>query len=198
MAQGHGTVKTLEPRALRWSRDDYYRMAAASLFDGRRVELIQGEVVEMSPQDSLHSAAVAMADEVLRLAFKRGFVIRVQMPLVLGINSDPEPDIAVVRGNARDQARAHPTTAALVVELARTSLEYDRDTKGRLYAEAGVPEYWIVNLIEGVVEVHRGPRRETRGARRYAYSSVERVPPGKTVAPLAAPRARLKVVDLIP
>ncbi len=173
-------------------------MAAAGLFDGRRVELIRGDVVEMSPQESLHSTAVTLAYEALRKAFRKGFVIRVQMPLAPGKDSNPEPDVAVVRGNVRTYARAHPTTAELVIEVAQSSLNYDRSTKGSLYAEAGIPEYWIVNLVDGIVEVHRNPGREARGARRSAYSSLERVRTGKTISPLAASRSRVRVADLIP
>jgi len=185
------------PTRLRWTRKEYYEVAAAGLFDGRRVELIRGEIVEMSPQRSPHAGAIAMADELLRRVFKKGFVIRVQMPLEIGKDSDPEPDLAVVRGTAREQARAHPSTAELVIEVAESSLDYDRTTKGSLYAEARIPEYWIVNLIDGVVEVYRNPIREARGVR-FSYSSMERVPIGKTIVPLAAPRARVKVRDLIP
>ncbi len=191
-------MKTLEPRALRFTRDDYYRMAAAGVLDGHRVELMRGEVVEMSPQDPLHAGAVTMAYEALRRAFKKGFAIRMQMPLVLGRDSVPEPDVAVVRGTARDQSRGHPKSAVLVLEVSLTSLDYDRATKGRLYAEAGIAEYWIVNLADGVVEVYRNPRREEGRARRFGYSSMDRVSPGRSIAPLAAPRARVKAEDLVP
>ena len=190
--------KITEPAPLRWTRQEYWDMASAGLFRGRRVERIRGDVVKMSPQETLHATAVTMAYELLRRAFKKGFVIRVQMPLESGRDSDPEPDVAVVRGDVRTYARAHPTTADLVIEVAQSSLNYDRSTKGSLYAEAGIPEHWIVNLVEGIVEVYRNPGREARGARRFAYSSMERVPPGKTIAPLAAPRCRMRVADLIP
>ena len=110
--------------------------------------------------------------------------------------SEPEPDIAVVRGRIEDYRDAHPTSPVLVVEVADSSLARDRGRKGSLYARAGVPDYWIVNLTDGVLEIYRDPRRTAAG--RWRYAAVRVGKPRATVSPLAAPRARIRVADLLP
>ena len=105
---------------------------AGVLAPGERAELIDGEVLAMTPQGSLHATAVVLVEEALRAAFAAGYVIRVQMPLALDPSSEPEPDVAVVRGSPRDYRDAHPTSALLVVEVANATLGYDRDQKGSL------------------------------------------------------------------
>ena len=184
-------MKTAEPRAIRCTREDYYRMAEAGLFEGRRVELIRGEVIEKTPQKSRHPTGVTLAYTSRTKAFGDGYVVRIQMPLVLGRDSDPEPDVAVVAGTTRDYADAHPQTAALVVEVAESSLEYDRTTKGPLYAESRIPEYWIVNLVDGQLEVYRKPEGSAYRERRVLGVS-------ESVEPLAAVGVELRVADLLP
>jgi Uma2 family endonuclease len=156
-----------------------------------RVELVEGEIVELSPERSRHASGIDLAAEALRLAFGAGHTVRVQHPLALGEQSEPEPDIAVVRGSARDYANAHPVTALLVVEVADSSLDYDRARKAGLYAAAGIPEYWISNLVQGKLEVHRDP-----DGRRYRDVSVLQA--GQTITPVSAPHATVNVADLLP
>ena len=110
-----------------WTREEYYKMAEAGILGpGERVELIEGEIIAMTPQDTPHAVAGSLVDEVLRTAFGTGFHVRSQRPLSLGLESEPEPDAAVVRGAARDFLKAHPTTAVLVVEISHTTLAFDR------------------------------------------------------------------------
>jgi len=133
--RGSGTMSTAQLR--RWSRSDYDKMMEAGIFaPGERVELIDGEIVEMSPQHSAHSTAVSLSAEALCTAFGAGFDVRTRMPLALDLYSEPEPDVAVVPGSPRDYRDAHPTTALLVVEVADSTEAYDRDQKGSLYARA--------------------------------------------------------------
>jgi Uma2 family endonuclease len=175
-----------------WSRQEYDRMVSAGVFHPEaRLELINGEIVNTTPQGSLHATAALLAEAVLKTAFPAAHIIRVQMPLALDEASEPEPDLAVVPGSPRDYRDAHPTTAMLVVEVADTTLAFDRDTKRRLYARSGIPEYWIVNLIGRQLEVYGEPRGED-----CTSQSVLR--PGETVAPLAASDHRIAVADLIP
>jgi Uma2 family endonuclease len=118
---------------------------AGVLSEDDRVELLEGVVVATTPSNPPHAAGVARADEALRPAIGKRAHIRPQLSLVLG-RSVPEPDLAVVPGSVGDYDRAHPTTALLVIEVADASLKQDRLSKAAIYAAAGIPEYWIVNL----------------------------------------------------
>lgn len=180
------------PRTRLWDRDEYERMIETGILGPEdRVELLEGEIVEMSPEKSRHATAVDLALECLRAAFGPGFTIRVQHPLSLGDRSEPAPDLAVVKGDPRDYADRHPAQASLVVEVADTSLEHDRVRKARVYAQAAIPEYWIVNLTEERLEIHRDPGPE--GYRSRTVSDRQ-----DAVAALAAPMASIAVSDLLP
>lgn len=134
------------------------------------VELLEGEIVEMSPEKSRHAAVVDLvADKMREIYADRAVSVRVQHPLDLGEASQPEPDVAVVEGRPREHTQRHPRGALIVVEVSDTSLEYDRTRKLRVYARAGIAEYWIVNLVEERVEIHRD--REGDG---YRSSSIAR------------------------
>src|SRR5947209_7577198 len=147
-----------EPRPLRWTREDYYRLCEAEWFQGRRVQLINGEIIEMPAQKNYHAVAVALSDDALTAAFGPGFWVRVQMSLDLSPLSVPDPDLAVVPGTPRSYTTAsNPTTGLLVVEVSETTLAYDRNHKAGLYAAAGIADYWIVNLVGRQLEVHRDP-----------------------------------------
>jgi Uma2 family endonuclease len=191
-------MKLDEPKAVRWTRADYYKMVSAGLFDGRRVELIEGEVFEMSPQDSLHASAVTLADDVVRGVFGHGYSVRVQMPLSLGEDSDPEPDIAIVAGAPRDYLNAHPSTALLVIEVASSSLSYDRTLKASLYASKGIEDYWILNLIDRQLEVRRNPRPDASQPYGFGYADITILTETDSVSPLAASQATVAVIDLLP
>jgi len=156
-----------------------------------RLELLDGEIVEMSPQKSSHATAVDLIEEALRSGFGTGFYIRGQKPLILDDDSEPEPDVAVVKGNIRDYADHHPSSAVLIVEVADTTLAYDRRNKAAAYARNAIPEYWILNLRDRCLEVHRRP---SHGA--YAEHSLLTV--GETVSPLAVPALRIEIVALLP
>jgi len=146
------------PAEHRFTRRQFDRMVEAGVFGPEdRLELIDGSVLEMTPQSSRHAAAVQLVQRALQERYERGYSVRVQMPLALGPDSSPEPNIAVVPGGPRDHRDAHPEHAVLVVEVADTSLTLDRGRKRALYARAGIPEYWIVDLVEGAVEVCTGP-----------------------------------------
>jgi Uma2 family endonuclease len=159
------------------------------------VELLGGRLVFREPRGSRHAAACLRIRIALDRAFGRGYHVRPQVPIALADDSEPEPDIAVVRGRIEDYLDAHPTSPALVVEVADSSLAWDRNRKGSLYARAGVEDYWIVNLVGAVLEVYRDPERATAG--RWRYATVRALKPRAVVSPLAAPRARIRVADLL-
>ncbi|WP_161542414.1 Uma2 family endonuclease [Rhodothermus marinus] len=177
----------------RWTREAFEKLAEVGLIDpDARLELIDGEILQkMSPQSARHFTAVLKTEEALRTIFGPGYVVRVQGPLALGPYSEPEPDVAVVEGTIDDYVEAHPSTAVLVVEVADASLQFDRTRKAALYARAGIPEYWIVNLLDGVLEVHRRPEGD-------AYQQRMVLAPHEQIVPLARPGASLEVARLFP
>ncbi len=182
-----------------WTRDEYQKMGEAGIFPpGERVELIEGKIIKMIPQRSFHAAGVRLAQDTLREAYGPGFDVRPQLPLSLGLDSEPESDTAVVRGEARDYVKAHPTTAVLVVEVADTMLEFDPGPKARLYAKAAIPEYWIVNLVDRLLEVHRDPVPLPGEPGSYGYRSIQRFAPHDSVKPLSAGARAIRVADLLP
>jgi Uma2 family endonuclease len=135
-------------------RVEYDRLVDAGLLANEKVELIHGVIVRMSPQGTRHAAAVQRLTQLLvaTLAIPGRAAVRVQLPMALGDDSEPEPDLAVVPpGSYRD---THPTTAMVVIEVAESSLAEDRRDKGALYAQNGIPEYWIVDVTRERVEVH--------------------------------------------
>lgn len=179
-------------RAKQWTRQEYDRLVAAGAFPPEaRVQLIQGEIVEMTPQSAAHATTVLRLHKNLQAIFHEGHHVRPQLPLSLGTLSEPEPDVAVVAGSPDDYRGSHPTTAVLVVEVADTTLHFDRTQKQEMYAEAPIPEYWIVNLVDSVLEVYREPQGR-------AYRALLRLGPDEDIAPLGAPAARLKIRDLLP
>jgi Uma2 family endonuclease len=168
-------------------------MSEAGVFEGRRVELLEGEVIEMTPQGSRHASAVASIVALLVRALGPAFSIRPQLPLALDDRSEPEPDVAVCRPDPRSYADAHPGPAhvVLLVEVADTSLPYDRDRKAGAYARAGIPELWIVDLRDRAVGVFTEP---DRGHARYGRE--QRVPDG---AELVLPDGQsVRTSDLLP
>ena len=183
---------TLDDRRLRWTRDMYERLVERGGFDGLKVELIRGHILDkVSPQGSLHSTGIQVAAAALRDVFGEGADVRVQLPVRALSESEPEPDLAVVAGSPRDYVREHPSAALLVVEVAQTSLENDRTTKLAVYAASGFPEYWIVNLRDSTLEVYRDPQGETYRSRRILDVDGE-------VSPLTRSSASVPVADLLP
>jgi Uma2 family endonuclease len=187
------------PKLHRWTRVQYERLVSKGVFDsGDDVELLDGLLVVREPQGSRHAVVVGLVRAALERAFGHGFHVREEKPVALDDASEPEPDLMVVRGRLRDYLDAHPTTPLLVVEVAEASLAQDRLRKGGLYARAGVTDYWVVNLIDEALEVYRQPVPAPTRRYGWRYASVRLLNRGATVAPLAAPRAKIRVRDLVP
>jgi Uma2 family endonuclease len=168
------------------------------LDEDEHLELVDGEILTMTPQNSLHAGTITVVADVLRVAFGQRRSVRIRSPLALDEMSEPEPDLAVVEGSGRDYLAAHPESALLVVEVADTTLRYARGRKASLYARAGIAEYWIVTLADRVLEVHRDPTPDAAAALGHAYGTIERLAPGSFVSPLGAPEARIPVSELLP
>ena len=144
------------PPPHRFTREEYYQMADQGFFDGIRVELIDGEIVDMAPQKNPHYLSINIAARALTTAFGENYWIRAPGPLHLAEACEPEPDVAVVNG-PMDSYTDHPTSAHLVVEVSDSTLRFDRGKKASLYARAGIQDYWIINLTDSCVEVLREP-----------------------------------------
>lgn len=156
------------PVPFRITPELFHQMGQMGIFPpDTRVELLEGAILQMPPIGPEHGCTVDQALQVLyRTTKKKGYYIRVQNALRVG-ESELLPDIAVVPGKPNDYRERHPTTALLIIEVADTSIDYDRNIKSRVYARAGIPEYWIVNLAMRRLEVYREPEGEEYKWRRY-------------------------------
>jgi Uma2 family endonuclease len=171
----------------------YYRMGEVGIFaEGERVELIEGEIIDMAPIGSEHSAAVGSLITDMAVAVAGRALVWAKNPLRLSDLDEPQPDVMLLKPQADRYRSAHPTAAdvLLLVEVAQTSLAYDRKVKLPLYARHGVPEVWIVNIGDSVVEVYRDPKGE-------AYETTLRAMRGETLEPAALPGLRIAVTGVL-
>jgi Uma2 family endonuclease len=178
----------------RISASEYFRLAEeGTITPADRVELIDGVVVAMSPQNPPHAAATSRAARVLSRLLGERAAIRVQMPLVLGQYFVPEPDLVVAPGSESAYDLVHPTSALLVIEVADTSLAQDRLSKIPLYAAAAVPEVWLIDLRNDCVQVFREPQPRAR-----RYRSVRKISRSGRIAPVMLGVGSLRVDELLP
>ena len=176
----------LEPGQVRpISRQEYDQMVALGMFDDEKVELLRGVLVKMSPQDVSHSSAVEWFTKKLILSVRDDYRVRCQLPFAADDWSEPEPDIGVFPLAGIE----HPTTALLLIEVANTSLRKDREIKTPIYAAAGVPEYWILDVATMTVEVHTRPVGGT-------YTRIEILRDGDMLRPLCVPGVELAVSEI--
>ncbi len=186
------------PRPLRITVEQFNHMGDMGWFEGRRAYLLDGVILEQGPMNSPHATGLQLVTDTLRVVFASGWVIRPQMPLRVDEFNDPFPDVAVVTGGPRDYAKAHPTTAALVVTVSDTTLRDDLTDKAERYAAAGIPEYWVLDLNGRELYVLRAPAQPPAGLGAAAYRTHLTLAPADTVSPLAAPAASVRVADLLP
>ena len=183
----------------RFTRLEYERLAELEFFrPDERLELIDGVMIVREPQDSPHATGVRLVLKALRAVFGRGWIVDSQLPIALDDHSEPEPDAAVVAGDPRDYRDAHPTRPVLIVEVSESRLAFDRRQKASLYARAGIADYWVVNLVDHVLEVYREPVAAPAAPYGFRYRSSTRLRSTATVTPLAAPSAAIPVADLLP
>ena len=176
-------------RMYRYGRKDYERMAELGLFRDNRVELLYGMVVTMSPQGNEHAHAIRRLNMILAPALKDRAQVQVQLPLALSDDSAPEPDVSIVAPG--DYFDEQPRTAFLIVEVANDSLHDDRIIKGRLYAEAGVAEYWLIDLRRRRVERYLAPRDGV-------YTQLTTHEAGETLCPQAFADIGVPLSDILP
>lgn len=185
-------------RTRRWTRLEYERLVNAGFFHGEPIELIGGELLVAEPQGNPHAVAVTLTAQALRAAFGAGWVVREEKPIAPDDESEPEPDVCVAPGAPRDHLGGHPARPVLVVEVAESSLAWDRADKGSLYARAGITDYWIVNLLDRVLEVYRRPISDMAASFGWRYESMETLRPPLGIAPLANLDVQVAVADLLP
>jgi len=173
--------------------EEYYQMAQSGILaEDDRVELIEGEILEMSPIGSRHAACVKRLNQLFSQPAGRRFLISVQDPIHLGGHSEPQPDLALLqpRDDFYGQAHPEPEDVLLIIEVAETSADYDRETKIPLYAKAGIPETWLVELGEDYIEVFRKPSAN-------GYAEVRQVRRGQVIAPQVLPEVELAAADIL-
>lgn len=173
--------------------EEFHRMADARVFsEDDRVELLEGEIFEMPPIGSRHAAAVDRLTRILALALGEQAIVRVQNPVRLSTHSEPLPDLAVLRPRPDFYSGAHPTPpdVLLLIEVADTSAEADREIKIPLYARSSVTEVWLIDLPEQRVEVYRGPSPQ-------GYREQSRVLRGQMLRPAGLPAFTIAVEQLL-
>ncbi len=173
-------------------------VANGALEEDEPIELLDGLLIVREPEGGRHAVIVGRVRRALEAAFGQGCYVREDKPFALDDMSEPEPDVVVVRGPDSRYIDQHPSKQLLVVEVAESSLNRDRTFKARLYARAGVADYWIVNLVDEVLEVYRRPVKSPSRRFGWKYGSVKLLKRGASVTPLAAPRAKIRVADLLP
>ena len=177
-----------------FSTEDYYRMAEIGILaPDARVELLDGQVIDMLPIGPFHANSARRLNRFFTRLGKNRWFVDVQNPVRLDHRSEPQPDVVLLRPLDEEYAHRHPTPAdvILLVEVAESSIRYDRGRKLAAYARAGIQEYWIVNLVDRVVEVYRQPLSSGQ------YASVERRQGTDTIAPAAFPDAAVTITDLL-
>jgi Uma2 family endonuclease len=170
-------MASYETRTRRFSRAEYERLIDLGVFrPGEAIELIGGQLMVAEPQGAAHYTAIRKTARALEAAFGPWWEVRTEGPIALDEDSEPEPDVVVVAGGPDDYGRAHPSRPALTVEVAESNLGVDRRHKGSLYARAGLSDYWVLNLVDRVLEVFRGPapipRRRSGGVTLAARCST--------------------------
>ena len=195
-------AKPLDGMSLRrFTLDEYHQLIEIGFFDeDERVELLEGVLVYMSPLNPLHVRALVRLRRVIASFFARNDIeVRIQEPVSIPeLMTEPEPDLVISResGAVLDERHPYPEDILLLIEVSDSSLTCDRTRKGAIYAQAGIPEYWIWNLVDSSLEVYRQPLASSAGDAQYQTKSTFRR--GESVAPLAFPDFDVAVDDVLP
>ncbi|XHR84809.1 MAG: Uma2 family endonuclease [Gloeotrichia echinulata GP01] len=186
------TETTLKLRL--WTVDEYHRMAEAGIFGGdERVELLAGKIIWMSAKGTAHRSAVARTDRLLQNSLRNLALICVQDPVKLNERSEPEPDIAVVKVDPLDYADHHPTPGEiyLIIEVADSSLKVDCETKAKAYSQAGIRDYWVLDVVNRQLHIFREPTED-------GYQNEMILGENGTISPLQFPDLQIAIFDMLP
>lgn len=190
--------RSRKPTPYRWTLREYRELDRTDLFHCLKTMLICGELYVLPFPRPPHDCALTSADNFLRAACPAGYHVRNQQSLDIGSDSDPGPDLAIVPGDIRDYSAVKPTAAVFVIEVSDESLLMDMTTKAELYATAGVPEYWVLDVENRRLIVFRDPQPLPAGLGAVAYASHHTFGPAESVAPRLAPDASILVGELLP
>lgn len=177
-----------------WTVEEYHRMAEAGIFGAdERVELLEGQIIWMIAKGTAHRSAVGRTDKLLQNRLGNRAWISVQDPIKLNERSEPEPDIAVVKVDPLDYADHHPTPSEvyLIIEVADSSLKLDCKTKAKAYSQAGIKDYWVLDVISRQLHVFREPTQD-------GYLSLVVLPEDATISPLDFPDLTIAVLEMLP
>ena len=187
----------LAPAPKRWTVREFHRLWEQGYFDGCKSILLDGEIIEMPIPGPLHNKGMGKGDYTLKRVFAVNYWVRVQLPLELGLWTDPVPDLSVVEGSPDDYDE-NPSTALLALEVSDSSLSIDLGDKALLYGAARIAKYWVVDLNNRLLIVHRDPQPDATSSSGFSYQSVSRFDDATTVATLALPGTAIHVSDLLP
>ena len=186
-------MDTLHRPFKQWTVEQYEALADTGAFQpDERVELIEGMIVTVPPMNAAHAGAIRKGNRILMQAYGVTHDVGVQIPVNVGSRSQPEPDFSLTALTRSEPG--HPRSADLVIEVSDSSLDYDRMVKARVYAQGNFPEYWIMNLQDRLIEVHRDPVKTAKG---WQYRTRFIVQPGEQLAALFAPSVMVNVADLL-
>jgi Uma2 family endonuclease len=191
-------IPQVSSRPFRWTLKEYRELDKIGFFHDRRTMLLDGEIILMANPSDAHDMALGKLDDWVRTVFAVGFHVRNQMGFDVGEDTDPSPDLVIAVGTRAEQPPGKPRTAALLVEVADSSLFIDTTTKAEKYATAGVKDYWVIDLEHRLLLVCRDPVELPAGLGATAYRTHLRLTDADSVSPLAAPGATVRVADLLP
>lgn len=183
----------------KFSVDEYHQLVDLGFFtENDRIELIRGEIIEMAPKRTPHSVCNSLLWKQLYELIGKQVEIRVQEPITLLSNSEPEPDVVIAKKKADNYLSAHPTVEdiILVIEISDSTLKYDRETKLSLYAEAGIDNYWIIDLVDNYLEVYSNPFSDEQA--RYCYRNKSIILPNEDIKLPGFKQVTLKLATIFP
>jgi len=186
------------PRRWRWTYSDLLRLDEMGFFADHRIELIDGEIVECAPMSPPRACVLSTLCADLHRIFDGGLIVRLRSPFTMEHNNLLQPDVLVVRGMKGEFKDRHPSTAELIIEVSDSTLAQDRTTKASLYARAGVPEYWIVNLVDEQIEVLRRPQASPSARFGFAYMETVIYRGDDKITPLSALEKQIAASDILP
>jgi Uma2 family endonuclease len=178
----------------KWTVEEYHKLGEMGFFHPEeRVELIEGNIIKMSAKGTAHTSALGRTDRLFQNLFNNLAWVRVQDPIALDGSSEPESDIALVIIDLLDYATHHPTTSEvyLIIEVADSSLAYDREVKALLYARSGIADYWVLNVIERQLHIFREPTED-------GYQSEIILGKNESISPLQFPAVNIEIQAILP